>query len=100
MLFTGAAISEDKSGVRGARYYNYEDPEGRVWLMSSDDYTPLIKGKRIYDMSTATIVSPSSADFVNIKIETYLEDSPDTRVSVTLSMVKQDGEWRLDSATY
>lgn len=100
MLFTGAAVSDDASGVRGARYYNYEDPEGRVWLMSADDYTPLVKEKRVYDMSTAKIVRPSNKDFVNIEIESYLESTPDVRVKVTLSMIKQDGVWMLDSATY
>jgi hypothetical protein len=100
MLFTGAAVSDDASGVRGARYYNYEDPEGRVWLMSADDYTHLFKEKRVYDMSTAKIVRPSNKDFVNIEIESYLESTPDVRVKVTLSMIKQDGVWMLDSATY
>ena len=100
MLFTGAAVSGDASGVKGARYYNYEDPDGRVWLMSADDYTSLIKGKRIYDMSTAKIVRPSNKNFVNVRIESYLEGSPETRVTVTLSMIKQNGEWMLDSATY
>ena len=100
MLFTGAAVSDDASGVRGARYYNYEDPEGRVWLMSADDYTPLVKEKRVYDMSTAKIVRPSNKNFVNIEIESYLESTPDVRVKVTLSMIKQDGVWMLDSATY
>ena len=100
MLFTGAAVSDDASGVKGARYYNYEDPDGRVWLMSADDYTSFIKGKRIYDMSTAKIVRPSNKDFVNIEIESYLESSPDARIKVTLSLIKQNGEWMLDSATY
>ena len=100
MLFTGAAVSDDASGVRGARYYNYEDPDGRVWLMSADDYTPLVKEKRVYDISTAKIVRPSNKDFVNIEIESYLESTPDVRVKVTLSMIKQDGVWMLDSATY
>ena len=100
MLFTGAVVSEDASGARGARYLNYEDPNGDVWLMSSDEYTPLIKDKRIYDMSTAKIIKPSNDTLVNIQIESYLEKTPDVRVKVTLSMVKQDGRWMLDSATY
>ena len=100
MLFTGAAVSDDASGIRGARYYEYEDDNGKVWLMSSDEYESLIIGKRIYDLSTAKIVRPTRRDFVNIQIESYLEGEPDVRVSVTLSMIKQDGVWMLDSATY
>ena len=100
MLFTGAVVSESASGTLSARYYDYEDENGDVWLMSYDAYEPLVKEKRIYDMSTAKIVSPSREDFVNIEIESYLESSPDTRVKVTLSMIKQDGIRYLDSATY
>lgn len=100
MLFTGAAISDSDSGIRGARYYNYEDSDGKVWLMSADDYESLIPGKRIYDLSTARIVRPRRRDFVNIEIESYLEGQPDVRVKVKLSMIKQDGVWMLDSATY
>ena len=100
MLFTGAAISDSESGIRGARYYEYAASDGRVWLMSSDEYESLIPGKRIYDLSTAKIVRPRRRDFVNIEIESYLEGQPDVRIKVKLSMIKQDGVWMLDSATY
>ena len=102
MLFTGAVVSEDSGkGSLGARYYVYYDEDGQGWLLQSDEYTSLIKGKRIYDLSTAKIVKPGNAEFVNIEIESYLDSEPDNRVTVKLSMVKQDdGKWYLDSATY
>ncbi|MBO5415283.1 MAG: hypothetical protein J6A83_01475 [Clostridia bacterium] len=100
MLFTGAVISGDSSGSLGARYFSYEDSNGDVWLMQSDKYESLIKGKRIYDFSTAKVVKPGSSEFANVEIETYLEDKPEERVTVRLSLVKQDGEWYLDNATY
>lgn len=102
MLFMGAVVSDDSTkGSLGARYYVYEDEDGQTWLLESDDYESLIKGKRIYDFSTAEVVKPGNSEFVNIEIESYLEESPDQRVTVTLSMVKQDdGKWYLDSATY
>lgn len=101
MLFTGAVISDYESGKLGARYYNYEDDDGTIWLMESDDYKSLIKGKRIYDFSTAKVVRPGNSKFVNIRIESYLEESPEKRDTVVLSMVMQkDGKWYLDSATY
>ena len=100
-LFTGVMVSEDASGRLGARYYNHTDENGRVWLMESDEYESLIRGKRIYDFSTAKVVRPGSSEFVNIEIQTYLEDAPDDKTVVRLSMIKQDdGNWYLDSATY
>ena len=100
MLFTGAVISEQTSGSLGAKYIEHEGSDGNVLLMQSDIYQPMIKGKRIYDFSTAKVVKPGSSEFANIEIESYLEGEPENRVTVTLSLVKQDGEWYLDSATY
>ncbi len=100
MLFTGMVLSGDASGSLGARYFSYEDSDGKVWLMMSDEYESIIKSKRIYDMSTAKVVKPGSSDFANVEIETYTEAEPDKRTTVRLSLVKQDGEWYLDSATY
>ena len=100
MLFTGAVVSDDASGSLGARYYNYTDENGTVWFMESDEYQPLIKEKRIYDLSTAKIVRPGNSRFANIEVETYLEGSPEKRVTVKLSIIKQDdGQWYLDSFT-
>ena len=101
MLFTGAVISEDASGRIGARYYNYEDDDGGMWLMESDRYESFIKDKRIFDLSTAKVVRPGNKKFANVRIESYLEGDPSNRMTVTLSLVKQsDGKWYLDSATY
>lgn len=100
MLFTGASISDEESGKLGARYYNYEDDTGRVWLMKSNRYQSLIRGKRIFDFSTAKVVRPGNKNFVNIEMETYLEQEPENRVTVRISMVYENGNWFLDSATY
>lgn len=102
MLFTGAVVSEDSAqGSLGARYMDYQDDEGTVWLMESDSYKSLIKDRRVYDFSTAKVVKPGNKKFVNIEIESYLEKEPEKRLKMKLSMVKQnDGQWYLDSATY
>ncbi len=101
MLFTGAVISDEASGSLGARYFSYEETDGNVWLMQLDEYESIIKSKRIYDFSTAKVVRPGSSEFANVEIETYTESEPDNRITVKLSLVKQeDGEWYLDSATY
>ncbi len=100
-LFTGAIITDEDGAALGARFIDHEDSNGQVFLMQSDEYKSLIKGKRIYDFSTAKVVKPGNSGFVNIEIESYLESKPDKRVTVTLSLVKQsDGQWYLDSATY
>ena len=100
-LFTGAVVDENESGQLGARYYNYTDGDGQVWLMESDKYKSSITGKRIYDFSTAKVLRRGSKDFVNIEIESYIESKPEERVKVTLSMTMQDdGQWYLDSPTY
>ncbi|MBQ2308939.1 MAG: hypothetical protein II373_05100, partial [Clostridia bacterium] len=82
-------------------YYNYEDEDGRVWLMESDGYESFIKEKRIFDLSTAKVVRPGNKKFANVRIESYTESDPSRRTTVTLSLIKQDdGKWYLDSATY
>ncbi len=101
MLFTGAVVSDSINGTMSARYYVYEDGEGSAYLLKSDEYESLIKDKRIYDFSTAKVVRPGSSEFVNIEIESYLENTPNERITIRLSMVKQDdGNWYLDNATY
>ncbi|MBE6576841.1 MAG: hypothetical protein E7653_01720 [Ruminococcaceae bacterium] len=100
-LFTGAVINQNLSGF-SARYIEYSDAvEGDVRLMMSNEYEPLITETRKFDFSTARVVKPGSKDLVNIEVETYLESKPDERVTVRVTMVKQDdGQWYLDSGTY
>lgn len=100
MLFTGAAVSESSSGILEARYIDYADEDGNTWLMMSNKYEPLINSKRIYDLSTAEIVKPSNANYVNVRIDSHLENDPDNILSVRLSLILQDGVWMLDNATY
>lgn len=100
MLFTGTITSDGSETTVGARYIDHEDSNGNVLLMQSDSYESMIKGKRLYDFSTAKVVKPGSSEFANVEIESYLEGEPDKRVTVTLSLVKQEGVWYLDSATY
>ncbi len=97
-LFMGAVSGE--SGFLGARYMEFADDNGTVWLMESNTYEPLVKEKRLYDVSTAQVLRGSNSEYVRISIESYLEGAPDERLTVELSLIKQDGEWFLDSPTY
>ncbi|MBQ8818321.1 MAG: hypothetical protein IJZ83_07070 [Clostridia bacterium] len=103
-LFTGVVMSEEEgaSSLEGlsARYIEYMDSDSTVWLMQSNTYPPLVNETRIFDFSTAKVVKPGSKKLVNIEVETYLESSPDERITVRITMVLVDGEWYLDSGTY
>ena len=100
-LFTGAVASDDLSlDSLSARYIEYAaDGLGTV-LMQSNTYEPLITETRVFDFSTATMVRPSNKKIVSISIESYLPSAPEKRITVTLTLAKQDGEWFLDSGTY
>jgi len=100
-LFTGVMVSEDtSSGLLMARYIEFESESGQVWFMKSNDYKPLSTEKRIFDTETAKILRGSNASRVRVEMESYLESTPNEKVKVTLTLVKQDGEWFLDSGTY
>lgn len=97
-LFVGAVAGE--SGFLGARYMEFTDDNGTVWLAESNSYEPLIKERRIYDLSTAQILRGSNSEYVRIAIESYLESTPEARLTVEIGLINQDGEWFLDSPTY
>lgn len=100
-MFVGAAGITENSEILTARYMEYTDPDtGEVRLMKSNTFQPLIKEKRLYDYSTAKIVRPKNGQYVTIEIESYLESTPDDRLTVKLGLKLQNGEWMLDSATY
>lgn len=101
-LFVGNVIlDENSSAGHGARYSLYEDQNGTVWLVSLDNYEFKLAEPRVYDFSTARVVSPGSSDFVNIEIECYTASNPSDRETEIVSMVKQeDGKWYLDTPTY
>lgn len=99
-LFTGAAAGEGLQSL-SARYIEYYDEgQNTTSFMMSNTYPPLITETRVFDFSTAEMVRPSNKKLISIRIESYLPSAPEARIEVTLTMVKQDGEWFLDSATY
>jgi hypothetical protein len=91
-LFDGFMMGDR---VVRARYYEKSD-----WLWRSiDDSEPLITWQRIYDYATMRVVAPSRADYVTVEIDSHLENDP-TVLAVRLSIVYEDGQWRLDTPTY
>ncbi len=100
-VFVGTV--SDVANLKGlsARFIEYADQDdGTVSLMQSNTFEPLIRGRRLYDYSTARIVKPANKKYVTIELESYLEGNEAERLTVKISMILQDGVWMLDSATY
>ena len=73
--------------------------ESEGGLRQSVSAEPLLEGRRIYDYSTMRIVSPSSADYVTVELESHLEHEADT-LTVRLGLTLERDGWRLDTPTY
>lgn len=99
-MFVGSMSDTDYVEGMTARYIEYADDEGNISLMKSNRYDPFITEIRQYDFSTAKIVKPANAEYVNIEIDSYLPSKPAERLTVRLSMILENGQWMLDSATY
>lgn len=90
-VFDGVMIDNDRAYLRF-----FEDDKGFYQNSSALDYK---LSERIYDYSSMKIISPSSANYVNISIESYsLSDLKEN--TVCLSFVYENGNWFLDSPTY
>lgn len=93
--FDGVAYAEDGySGVRSARFIEQD-----MLLRQYNELEARTLTRRIYDLDTARVVRPSSAERVNIEVETYLEGETE-RMTVTLVLIFEDGDWYLDTPTY
>lgn len=99
MAFDGYA-AETLGYVTTARYLEI-DSYLLQYHFGEEDSFDLLKGKqRRYDFDTMTIVKPSSADYVNVKVDSYLLGDEENILPVTLRFMREDGAWRLDAPTY
>ena len=100
LLFTGLSVSvgggEDDSDKQNVAYARYMDgDEGlEALLMDPDDIMSL---ERTYDTENITVVSQKNGR-VEISVPSYLKGERD--IDVTLTLVLENGEWRLDTPTY
>lgn len=77
----------------------YDDGNGLRQNVSVTDGSSAVSiSERIYDYSTMEIVSPSDAEYVNVRIESYTKSGD--KQTVYLAFVYQNGNWYLDSPTY
>ena len=102
-LFDGYAIEDGQGGAAYgfARYQTF----GNDFCMSSDDdengndknvkYT----ATRTYDYSTMEVLSLGREDACRVKINSWLDSSPERVEAVEISLILQDGQWYLDSFT-
>ena len=97
--FTGISSAEGFETL-APRYIEYTDDYGSTLLMKSNTTKPLVSEKRIFLFDTAEIVRKSNANFVTIRIDSYLESTPENILTVKLTMIKENGQWFLDSGTY
>ena len=87
-------------GVTEARYF---EDTNNGWLYASSvahDEENGLKGMRVYDYSTMEIINPSHAKRVLVRINTWMEKTPDQVEQTTLTFVPgEDGRWYLDTFT-
>ncbi len=84
------------TGNTGAYLRFYDDGTSLYQNTTLHDYTV---NERIYDYSTMEIVKPSSADYINVDIESY-SIADGKRQTITVSFTFERGNWYLDSPTY
>ena len=98
MAFTGYADA-DSGVVTTARYLEVDGVLLKYAYGDTDSFN-ILPGHRRYDFSTMEMVEPSFGDSVNIRLDSYLLEEPDTIRSITLRFVLEKDGWRLDTPTY
>ena len=98
MAFDGYA-DENSENVTTARYLHTGDYFVKYAFGEKDSFNILL-GKRLYKYDTMKIGALSTAEAVNLEIETYLEGDEQNTYAETLRFVLVNDEWYLDEPTY
>ncbi len=85
--------------VMGSRVEVAQLYEQNGYLMQRTDYEPLFTGRRVYDYSSMRIVKPSTATRLTVEIDSRAEGE-DTLSKDKITLVLEDGVWRLDAPTF
>ncbi len=93
MMFVGATLGDNTGTAIAARYSQDES-----WFYQNRFYDPVVTNMRVYDYASMEIVKPSSAEYVNVQIDSYAPGQE--TMTFTLSFIKEENGWRLDSPTY
>ncbi len=95
--FTGYAVEDSIGGSIIARA-RYIESNGS-FCQSTEEENIHYTAMRIYDFSTMQTHSLGRSNACTVTIDSHLEDTPDQIETIELYLVKQDGEWFLDSFT-
>ena len=108
---TKKVFSEEYSDIMYKRAFEgYENDDGEYvqeprymtkdgyFLVNTDLSDEFDLSDRTYDYDTLDIIYSSSSDMI-VTVDTTVDGSDDVE-SVKLTLVKESGEWRLDSPTY
>lgn len=93
--FVGYAVEDGIGGAVFAPARFLDDGTDLFVSLSGENH--LKNGIRIFDYSTMEVVSPSNASKCYVRMDSYLASDPSNRISARLTLVKQDGQWYLDS---
>ena len=102
-MFDGFTVGTEISYAR----YRIDDSIDGFYLLKSNEFKPYFEEHKTYNYDTMKIIKPSRADLVNVEITAtgrYIDYENFSVVNgehtVTLTFVKEGGEWRLDTPTY
>lgn len=85
--------------VMGSRVEVAQLYEQNGYLMQRTDYEPLFTGRRVYDYDSMCIVKPSTATRLTVEIDSRAEGE-DTFTKDSISLVLDNGVWKLDAPTF
>ena len=85
-------LADEVTGVTPARFLEWQG-----YLYQNMNLNAIIDGTRKYNFESMKIVEPSTADYVNIELESELEGES---LTVILAFKKCENGWRLDTPTY
>ncbi|GEM_PF-1019091 len=69
-------------------------------FMQSATRTVYITENRVYLYDTMVMQKKSTGLVLYVDVDTYLPSTPDEHLTVTLSFVQENGEWKLNTPTY
>lgn len=98
LLFDGYAY--DVGGISGGGVMIPDYSDSARGLLVAASRTSKTLERRVYDYATMRVLPPVTADRIAVEADSYLVSAPETRLTVKLVFVRENGIWLLDSPTY
>lgn len=94
--FTGYAVN----GISGVQVASARYLESGEWFYQSVKEKALYdSGIIVYDYSTMRVTAPSNDEACFVTLNAWMEDTPENVHEVRIRLVKEEGQWYLDSFT-